>query len=120
MKSTSRSLSLTLVLFSSSLLSMTSLAQSACETGSDLSCRAWPGQAQMIGTVTAVAPLSLSGQSLCEVTVTPSSWQEHILCPMSETGSTVSYQLCGACPAVGSEVSGVLMQSADGLVVLDR
>jgi hypothetical protein len=120
MKPISRSLPLALALLSSSLVSVSALAQNACETVSDLSCRSWPSQAQMIGKVTAVAPLSLSGQNLCDVTVAPSSWQEHILCPMSQTDSTVIYQVCGACPEVGSEVYGVLMESEGGLVVLDR
>ncbi len=91
-----------------------------CQPITSLSCSAWPEQAQIIGKVASTSPLKSSHGEACMVTVTPSVFNAHMLCPMYETGRTVSYQVCGPCPQVGAEVSGVLMKDAFGRTVLDK
>jgi hypothetical protein len=108
------------VLFVTCLATFTSasvLAQSGdlCAPLTRIDCGTWPAQAQMIGVVVKTIPV----QKGCIVTVKPSSWQDHALCPMYLTDSTVSYGVCGACPAEGKEVSGVLMSNGQGHTVLD-
>lgn len=108
------------VLFVTCLATFTSvsaLAQSGdlCAPLTGIGCETWPFQAQMIGVVVKTIPV----QKGCIVTVKPSSWQGHALCPMYLTESTVSYGVCGACPAEGKEVSGVLMSNGQGHAVLD-
>ena len=92
----------------------------ACQPIQSLTCKSWPEQAQMTAKVTAVKALTSGSQKLCDVTIEPTSWSEHILCPMGETPSNFTYQVCGECPEKGSDVSGVLMGNGNGLRVLDK
>ncbi len=86
-----------------------------CAPLTKIDCGTWPAQAQMIGVVVKTLPV----QNGCIVTVKPTDWQDHALCPMFLTESTVAYGVCGACPAEGKEVSGVLMSNGQGHTVLD-
>jgi hypothetical protein len=97
--------------------SSSAFAQSGdfCAPLTSIDCGTWPAQAQMIGVVVKALPV----QKGCIVTVKPSAWQDHPLCPMYMTNSTVSYGVCGACPEEGKEVSGVLMSNGQGHTVLD-
>jgi hypothetical protein len=88
-----------------------------CEPIKDTSCAAWPSQAQMVATVTEIKLLE---NAACEVTAKPTLWREHQLCPMMLTGDTITFQVCGKCPQVATQTSGVILSDDNGLVILDR
>lgn len=90
-----------------------------CAPITDVSCAAYPEQAQIIAKVAAVEINVVDGTSVCTVKLeAPRYYAAHSLCPLSDD-QNLQYTVCGACPEVGAEVSGVMMRDANGNAVLD-
>ena len=95
-------------------------AEDACTPITSLSCSDWPQQIQVIGTVIAVIPMEINDKAVCQVTMNLEYSSVNGICPFYLISNSVTYQVCGACPALNSPASGVIMKNASGLTVLDR
>lgn len=85
----------------------------------DFSCKNYPEQAQVIGSVVKVAP---QGQTNCMVTIVVEKSWDHQLCPFSFSGGSTpeeTFFYPQKCPSVGEQASGVLMKDTDGWIILD-
>ncbi len=100
------------------LFSLNVFAAPLCAPISETSCASYPEQAQIIAKVVATEGSVVDGQNVCAVSIAPRYFSNHALCPMNEE-ENLQYVTCGACPEVGTEVSGVLVKDASGIVRLD-
>lgn len=111
----SRILVSTIVLFAS----IPAFSSPLCAPITDVSCSAYPEQAQIIAKVAAVETSVVNGESVCVVTLdAPRHYAAHGLCPLADD-QNLQYTVCDVCPEVGTEVSGVIMRDVNGNAVLD-